>query len=58
MKNSLRSIAIVSVFALIAAIPTKLHAERTGCNPHPQAIVALPGVLQIIADTVISYLSY
>ncbi len=58
MKNSFRSIATISVLALIVAVPTKLQAERTGCNPHPQAIVALPGVLQILADTVISYLSY
>jgi hypothetical protein len=57
MNKSFRSIAIVSVLALIVTVPTKLHAERTGCNPHPQAVFALPGVLQIIADTVVSYLS-
>ncbi len=33
--KSFRSIALVAVLALTAA--PAMHAERTGCNPHPQA---------------------
>lgn len=55
MQKFARSFALVSALALTAA--PSLHAERTGCNPHPQAVVApAPTTLQIIAYTVLSYL--
>jgi hypothetical protein len=54
MNISVRSFALVAVLALIAVPSVK--AERTGCNPHPQVVIAVPTVLQIITDTVVSYL--
>ncbi len=34
MQKSLRLLAVAFALSLTAA--TSLHAEQTGCNPHPQ----------------------
>jgi len=54
MQKSFRTLALATAFSFTAV--AGLFAEQTGCNPHPQATVAVPTTVQIIAYTVISYL--
>jgi len=54
MQKSSRLFALIVVFSSIAA--PAVHAEQTGCNPHPQhRAMAVPSTLQTIAYTVLSY---
>ena len=39
MSKSFRSFAFAAALTLLA-VPA-LHADRTGCNPHPQAVPVL-----------------
>ena len=54
MSKSLRSFVLVATLAVLAA--PSLHADRTGCNPHPQP-VAPTSQLATIVYTVISSLT-
>ncbi len=53
MKKSIRSVALVAVLALTAS--PAMYANRTGCDPHPQA-VAQSSTLSLVAYAVLSYL--
>ena len=54
MQKSFRSITLVAILAL-AAVPT-VRADRTGCNPHPQAVsVAAPSTFKTYIYAVMSY---
>jgi len=55
MQKSIRSFALVAVIALTAS---PMYAHRSGCDPHPQAVVAAPSTLQVVASTVLSVLGY
>jgi len=55
MQKSIRSFALVAVLALTAS---PMYAGRAGCDPHPQAVVAAPSTLQVIASTLLSVLGY
>lgn len=54
MSKSLRSLVLVALFA-VSAVPS-LHANRTGCNPHPQVETSVMSVATIVY-TVMSSLS-
>lgn len=53
MSRSLRSLALIAVFAV--AVPS-LHANRTGCDPHPQVAPAPVSQLAAVVYTVVSSL--
>ena len=55
MSKSLRSFVLVATLAVSAA--PSLHADRTGCNPHPQVVAAPMSQLATIVYTVISSLT-
>ena len=55
MSKSVRSLALAALLAL-ASVPS-LHADRTGCNPHPQAVPAPVNQIAAIVYTVVSSLS-
>lgn len=55
MQKSLRSFALVAAISL-ALVPA-VHADQTGCNPHPQvATVVAPSVLSTYVLVVVSLL--
>ncbi len=56
MKKSLNVLTFVLILSSVDA--PALRAERTGCNPHPQAIVAAPSVLEVITYTVFNYFGF
>jgi len=56
MKKSLNVLTLVLILSSVAA--PALRAERTGCNPHPQAIVAAPSAWEVITYTVFSYFGF
>ena len=56
MSKSLRSFVLVATLAVLA-VPS-LHADRTGCNPHPQVVATPFMALGTIVYTVISSLSF
>lgn len=55
MKKSLHALTLVVLLSSISA--PVLRAERTGCNPHPQAVAA-PSAWDVITYTVFSYLGF
>lgn len=54
MSKSLRSFVLVALFAVAAP---SLHANRTGCDPHPQVVTTPVSQLAVIVYTVMSSLS-
>ncbi len=54
MQKSIRSFALIATFVL--AIVPAAHANRTGCDPHPQAVTApAPSGFSVFVYTVRSY---
>ena len=58
MVKSVRGFALLAALSL-SVVPA-LHAERTGTNPHPQAIAAPEALttFQLITYTLFSYFAY
>lgn len=55
MKKSLHALTLVVVLSFVSA--PALRAERTGCNPHPQSVVAAAqSMWELITYTVSTYL--
>ena len=57
MSKSLRSFVLVATTLFAAAVPS-LHANRTGCDPHPQVVAAPVSQFAVIVYTVMSSLSF
>ncbi len=55
MKKSFSAFTLVFLLSSIS-VPV-LRAERTGCNPHPQAVSA-PSGWEVITYTVFSYFGF
>ncbi len=54
MKTSVRFSVLAAALFFVTA--PSLHAERGGCNPHPQIAAPTPQTtLQLITYTVLSY---
>ena len=54
MQKSIRTLALLAVLSF--AVTPALHANMTGCNPHPQDVaVQSSSVLAAIAYTALSY---
>ncbi len=57
MQKSLRSLALVAALALTAA--PAIHAERAGCNPHPQVVtVPASSAISLLVYTVLSVATF
>lgn len=55
MTKSFRNIAFAAVLAVVA-VPS-LHADRTGCNPHPQAVATTFTPMATLVLSVLSSLT-